>query len=82
MIGQYPFTYKLTTFDIHNREKIECGIVYANTYAQAMEYIEEYYGDEILIVETLFAMDSGPVIIDEEVMHKLIKGEYEGYGKV
>ena len=81
-MSKYPFTYKLTTFDIYNREKIECGILYADTYTQAMKQIEEYYGDEILIIETLFAMDSGPVIIDEDVMHKLIKGEYEGYGKV
>lgn len=81
-MGKYPFVYKLTTFDIHDKEKIECGLVYADTYTQAMSQIEDYYGEEILIVETLFAMDVGPVIIDEEVMHKLIKGEYEGYGKM
>jgi hypothetical protein len=81
-MGKYPFVYKLTTFDVYNLEKIECGIIYANSYAQAIGQIEDYYGEEILIVETLFAMDVGPVIIDEEIMHKLIKGEYEGYGKM
>ena len=81
-MGKYPFVYKLTTFDVYGKEKIECGLIYADTYVQAMSQIEDYYGEEILIVETLFAMDVGPVIIDEDVMHKLIKGEYEGYGKV
>lgn len=78
----YPFIYKATFLNLNHKEEQECGIVFAENYTGAMKEIEDYYGDDIIAMDYIFGMDSGPVIIDEDVMHKLIKGEYEGYGKV
>ena len=78
-MNKYPFIYKATFLDLHDKEKQECGIVFADTYAEAMARIEKYYGDTIIAMDYIFGMDEGPVIISEEVMHNLIKGAYEGY---
>lgn len=77
-MGKYPVAYKLT--GVYDKTYTECGLTFANSYADAMKKIESYYGDEIVIVECLFLMEESPVItIPEAVMQSLIKGDYDGY---
>lgn len=77
-MGKYPVAYKLT--GVFDKTYTECGLTFADSYADAMTKIEDYYGDEIVIVECLFLMEESPVInISEEVLQSIIKGEYDGY---
>ena len=78
MMGKYPVVYKLS--GVGDEVYHECGLTFADSYADAMKKLEDYYGDEIIIVECLFLMEESPVVtISEETMQGFIKGDYEGY---
>lgn len=58
----YPVEYSATVYDVYN--KMECnteqvyGITFANTYTEAMENIEGYYGDSIIDIRLFMQEES------------------------
>ena len=52
--------YQLKIWDeIDSKEEIRSGVVAADTITEAMEEIEDYYGDEIMEVQMLKAITDG-----------------------
>lgn len=45
--------------EIDSKEEIRSGVVVADTITEAMEEIEDYYGDEIMEVQMLKAITDG-----------------------
>lgn len=50
----------------------ECGFYPADTFAEAMDYIEKYFGDELVAVKHLELIDVGMVTMDREIMQNLL----------
>ena len=77
----YSFAYKITCVDELDGRKIfrECGVTFADSFTDAMEKIADYYGDKNLVeVESLLALEDGPVIVSEEVLSRIVKNDYIG----
>ena len=52
------FLYRLKCFDDLDNKIIETqGIIWGNTYAKAMANLESYYGDDIVEILYLFALE-------------------------
>lgn len=57
----YPFEYKVNIWDdFEGKEEIVCGITFGEDFVHAMEHIEEYYGDTLILVE-LYPLEEGTV---------------------
>ena len=50
----------------------ECGFYPADTFGEAMDYIEEYFGDELVAVKHLELIQVGMVTMDRETMQNLL----------
>ena len=65
-----PVLYKIRYNGCTGTEEIECGLAYCDgTYANAMEKIEEYYGDDIIEILYLFVGGDGPLQLSEVQMN-------------
>lgn len=54
-----PFEYTVvicSEFNDYKEETIK-GITFAGSYTEAMAHIEDYYGQEIVVIERLFARE-------------------------
>lgn len=72
----YPFLFKVET--LHETTPVrQAGIIHGETYSDAMENLENYYGDTLIAVEYLFAMEDGPVIIDGVAFDNIMKGVWD-----
>ena len=63
-----------TCFD--NEVKEEAGFYPANTFGEAMDYIEEYFGDELCVVKHLELLDSSIMIMRPEVAKEIVSYNY------
>lgn len=68
-----PYTYKVLCYNsFDEREETECGVLFANDYAEAAGYIEADYRTELISIEHLCALEeSKTILISEEVMKKI-----------
>jgi hypothetical protein len=66
MIAVYgPYTYKLTFCDEFTEYKPKSvqGLLFANTYAEAIEKLTNYYGDEnIISIDSLIAYEENELL--------------------
>lgn len=63
-----------TCFD--NEVKEEAGFYPANTFGEAMDYIEEYFGDELCVVKHLELLDSSLLYMRPEVAKEIVTYNY------
>ena len=63
-----------TCFD--NEVKEEAGFYPANTFGEAMDYIEEYFGDELCVVKHLELLDSSLLLMRPEVAKEIVTYNY------
>lgn len=63
-----------TCFD--NEVKEEAGFYPANTFGEAMDYIEEYFGDELCVVKHLELLDSSMLHMRPEVAKEIVAYNY------
>ena len=63
-----------TAFDGETKE--EAGFYPANTFGEAMDYIEEYYGDELCVVKHLELLDSPMLYMRPEVAKEIVVYNY------
>ena len=70
-MGKYCFLFKARIWDtLQDTESIEHGIIYANTFKEAMEIIEDNYGDDLGSVQ-LECYDCGLVTFTEDIYNKI-----------
>lgn len=70
-MGKYCFLFKAKFWDIFkDAESIDYGIVYADTFKEAMEIVEDSYGDDLGSVQ-LECYDCGIVTFTEDVYNKI-----------
>lgn len=63
-----------TAFDGEFKE--EAGFYPANTFGEAMDYIEEYFGDELCVVKHLELLDSPLLYMRPEVAKEIVVYNY------
>jgi hypothetical protein len=78
----YPFCYKIKYFKnyLNSETQVEteqCGLVYAETYPEAVQKICDWYGEDHLSnINMLVGLEDDPIILPEEILNKIIKDEY------
>ena len=63
-----------TCFD--NEVKEEAGFYPANTFGEAMDYIEEYFGDELCVVKHLELLDTSLIYMSPELAKQVLAEIY------
>lgn len=63
-----------TYFDNETRE--EAGFYPADTFGEAMTYIEKYFGKELYVVKHLELLDSSMMIMRPEVANEIVTYNY------
>lgn len=51
----------------------ECGFYPADSFAEAVRAIEEYFADELVAIKHLELHDVGLVTMDEEIAHEVLR---------
>lgn len=69
----YPILFRVDVWDEETRH--DYGVIMATSYADGMEQIETYYGNDLCGVE-LFMCEEGPLMIDEEFYNKVKNESY------
>ena len=78
---KYPFSYELIIIDSFNTSNYlkECGMGLADNFTDAMEYIEDYYGEDLIAVKNLELFEeSNLIILSPKVIKNYAKGKYSG----
>lgn len=63
----YPYLYKLSLLNelTYETETVK-GITFGETYSEAVERLEDYYGGEIIAIEYFMRLEDSPVEITDE----------------
>lgn len=70
-MGKYCFLFKVNFWNsILEEDETNYGAVYANTFKEAMEIVEDSYGDDLSSVE-LECHDCGLLTFSEDVFNKI-----------
>lgn len=70
-MGKYCFLFKAKFWNtLQDIEDINYGIVYADTFKEAMEIVEDSYGDDLGSVQ-LECYDCGLVTFTEDIYNKI-----------
>ena len=82
---RYPFSYEVIVIDTlrtphtPNHYFKECGMGLAENFTNAMEYIEDYYGEDLVAVKNLELFEENDLIIlSPKVIKNYSKGKYSG----
>jgi hypothetical protein len=78
---RYPFSYEVIIIDAFDTSHYfkECGMGLAENFTEAMEYIEDYYGEELIAVKHLELFEENELIIlSPKVIKNYAKGKYSG----
>lgn len=70
MLRNYT-AYFVVNYDDAGITKREAGFYPANTFGEAMDYIEEFYGKELCWVERLELLDSPMMIMSPDIAEKI-----------
>lgn len=77
----YPYIFQIEFFpdDEKIKTRKESGLVYADTYAEAVEKIAEYYGEEAIVaICSVIALDEGLIVLPKSVCDKILNDSYIG----
>lgn len=77
----YPFLYQVEFFPDDGEHKVrkESGMVHADTYADAVGQLTEYYGEEAIVsINSITAIDEGPIVLPRAVCEKILNDSYLG----
>ena len=75
MLREYC-AYFIVEICFDNETKEEAGFYPANTFGEAMDYIEEYFGDELCAVKHLELLDSSLLYMRPEVAKEIVVYNY------
>ena len=67
-----PYIYKVKHYD--EVEKVAAGVTFAHKWSEAMEYIEDFYGETLISVESLNEFEENYILeLPVEVAEGLVK---------
>ena len=70
-MGEYCFLFKVKFWNsLQEMEDINYGVIYANTFREAMEIVEDSYGDDLSDVQ-LKCYDCGLLTFTEDIYNKI-----------
>lgn len=70
-MGEYCFLFKVNFWNsILEKDETNYGAVYANTFKEAMEIVEDSYGDDLSSVE-FECHDCGLLTFNEDIFNKI-----------
>ena len=70
-----PFTYKVSFWcDIRNKIVTECGLLFAGTFAEAVEILEQQYNLDCIDHLQAWEPDS-VVVLSEDTMNRIESGK-------
>ena len=75
MLREYC-AYFVVEICFDNEIKEEAGFYPANTFGEAMDYIEEYFGDELCVVKHLELLDSSMLYMRPEIAKEIVAYNY------
>ena len=79
---RYPFSYEaiiIDTLSTPNHYFKECGMGLAENFTEAIEYIENYYGEDLIAIKHLELFEeSDLIILSPKVIKNYAKGKYAG----
>lgn len=77
----FPFIFQIEGYHFEDPRQgtfKQGGVIYAKSWTDAVSRIEDYYGEEELVaIDFLMPMESGPVIMPIEAIESLKKGEWD-----
>ena len=71
-----PYIYKVRYYDdVEEVNKIAAGVTFAHKWSEAMNYIEEFYGNSLISVESLDEFEEDYLLeLPIEVAEGLVNG--------
>lgn len=75
MVRKYTAYFKVETWD-GEASRVDAGFCSADTFHEAMDYIEEYYGDELCVVQHLELLDCSMITMPPELAEKFVNEMY------
>lgn len=70
----YPFTYKVEYCDeVDYKINMKYGLLYAETYSDAMNQLSDYYGEQSLTHIDLRVCVDGPIELPASLLRELIE---------
>lgn len=80
--SKFPFSYKVIWFnyfydDPNFKCHEDCGMGLADSYADAAKQLENYYGNDLVIIKELMLYEEAPLILlNEEVVRNYSEKKY------
>ena len=75
MLRNYTAYFVVEVYDGEKSRK-DAGFVSANSFGEAMDYIEEYYGEELVMVHHLEILDISMLTMTVEAAEHLLEEIY------
>ena len=75
MLRNYIAYFELELWD-GEESRVDAGFCSANTFGEAMDYIEEYYGDELCVVQHLELLDCSMMTMSSELATRVVDEMY------
>ena len=78
----YAFIYKIKYFKsrLNSTEMVEtteCGLIYAQSYPEAVQKLSDWYGEDHLSdINTLIALDEEVIVLPEQITLNIFNDEY------
>ena len=70
---KYPFSYKVVFYD-EGKYQTECGMGICESFADAANTIEKFYGNTLISVKNLELLEDAPVILmHEQVCREVVE---------
>lgn len=71
-----PYIYKIKYYDeVKETNKIAAGVTFAHKWSEAMKYIEDFYGNTLISVESLDEFEEDYLLeLPVEVAEGLVNG--------
>ena len=70
-MGEYCFLFKVNFWnDLEEKDDTNYGVIYANTFKEAMDMVEDSYGDDLGSVQ-LECFDCGLLTFDKDIYSKI-----------
>ena len=80
--SKFPFSYKVIWFDGLYKDpnyqyNEECGMGFAESYADAAKKLENYYGSDLVIIkELMLHEETSLILLSEEVIKNYTERKY------
>lgn len=76
MLRDYMAYYVVSIYDINGNRLDKAGFYPAATLTEAMSYIEEFYGDELVEVQHLELLDTSMVHMNPELAKQVVNENF------